>query len=463
MIGPAPRRLFALLISVSLLAAAVPAAAVDGDVFVALTNQKRASQGLAPVAWQAAVDQVTIERANHMARYDDFTHDIEYVVDRLKQMGVCFTRWGEIIAYEGGSGYDPADSIERWWNSSTHRAIMLGDYNAASGSHARSTSTGRTYAVMVFIKMCTAPAVSDVSIERLAGSDRYATAAAISRARFSSASTVFIATGASFPDALAASPAAARSNGPILLTARDSLPAATATELQRLDPSTIIVLGGTSAVSQYVLDRLRSYAGTVLRWAGADRYETAAEISTNSFERNVAVAFVATGENFPDALSGGTLSGRLGGPILLVRSNSVPAATADALAELRPGRIVILGSAGVVSEGVKSSLEGYTSGEVSRLAGSDRYATSVEVSLASYGSAGSDAAFVATGQNFPDGLAGGPVAALVPGPLLLVASNSLPSVVAEELARLDPDTVYVLGGPSAVSDGVTHAIRAALP
>lgn len=463
MIRPALRRLFALVFSLSLLAAAVPAAAVDGDRFVSLSNQKRASQGLAPVGWQAAIDQVTIERANHMARYDDFTHDIDYVVDRLKAMGVCFTRWGEIIAYEGGSGYDPADSIERWWNSSTHRAIMLGDYNAASGSHARSTSTGRTYAVMVFIKMCTAPPVSDVNIERLAGSDRYATAAAISGAQFDSADTVFIATGMAFPDALAASPAAAKVNGPILLTGRDHLPASTANELRSLDPSTIVVLGSPGAVSERVFTQLGSYAGTVLRWAGADRYETAAEISTKSFERNVPVAFVATGENFPDALSGGTLSGRLGGPILLVRSNSVPAATADALAELRPGRIVILGSAGVVSEGVKSSLERHTSGEVSRLAGGDRYATSVEVSLASYGSAGSDTAFVATGQNFPDGLAGGPVAALVPGPLLLVASNSLPSVVAAELARLDPDTVYVLGGPSAVSDGVTHAIRAALP
>ena len=67
-----------------------------------------------------------------------------------------------------------------------------------------------------------------------------------------------------------------------------------------------------------------------------------------------------------------------------------------------------------------------TAGSVTRLAGSDRYATSVQVSRSAYGS--SDSVFIATGTNFPDGLAGGPVAALLPGPLLLVSPTQLPGV-----------------------------------
>ena len=79
---------------------------------------------------------------------------------------------------------------------------------------------------------------------------------------------------------------------------------------------------------------------------------------------------------------------------------------------------MILGGTGAVNADVAAALVPYaTSGSVTRLAGADRYATAVQVSRASYGSAGSDAVYVATGMNFPDGLAGGPVAALLPGPL----------------------------------------------
>ena len=310
-----------------------------------------------------------------------------------------------------------------------------------------------------------APSSSTV-IQRLAGADRYSTAAAISKSRFGGgASTVFIATGASFPDALAGAPAAAKANGPILLTAKDALPSATATELYRLKPSKIVILGGSAAVSSAVASRLGSYAGTVVRWWGADRYGTAAAVSKAAFfAPGVAVAYISTGSNFPDALSGGAIAGRNGGPILLVKQGTLPGATATELARLKPSKIVILGGTSAVSSAVADALRRYaTSGSVTRLAGADRYATAVQVSRASYGSAGSDAVFIATGSNFPDGLAGGPVAALVPGPILLVNPTRLPSVVASELDRLDPTKVFVLGGTSAISEGVVRSIDAILP
>ncbi|HEX7196399.1 MAG TPA: cell wall-binding repeat-containing protein, partial [Candidatus Limnocylindria bacterium] len=141
----------------------------------------------------------------------------------------------------------------------------------------------------------------------------------------------------------------------------------------------------------------------------------------------------------------------------------VPSATARELARLKPDRIVVLGGTGVISDGVRSALDRYTTGSVTRLSGSDRFATSVQISRSAFGTAGSNAAFIATGTSFPDGLAGGPVAALVPGPLLLVTPTELPSVTKTELQRLGPDKVFVLGGSGAVSDGVVRAIDAALP
>ncbi|HET7686177.1 MAG TPA: cell wall-binding repeat-containing protein, partial [Candidatus Limnocylindria bacterium] len=67
------------------------------------------------------------------------------------------------------------------------------------------------------------------------------------------------------------------------------------------------------------------------------------------------------------------------------------------------------------------------------------------------------------GTAFPDGLAGGPVAALVPGPVLLVKPTDLPDAVAVELQRLAPDEVFVLGSTGAISNGVVNEISAALP
>ncbi len=457
------RRTFGALVSMSLvLAFAAPAAAVDGNRYVDLANAKRASVNLPPVSLSSAVDKIADERASRMASSDTFGHEANYIASRLKALGVCFTAHGEIIAWERGySSYDPARTMESWWKSQGHHDIIVGNYTVAGGSHRTSTSSGKTYSVMVFVRTCAPESSTDIL--RLAGGDRYATAAAISRSRFGGgASTVFIATGASFPDALAGSPAAARANGPILLTDRWTLSSATETELARLKPSRIVILGGTGAVSANVATRLGSFAGSVVRWAGADRFATAAMVSEKSFSPGVPVAYVATGMTFPDALSGGALAGRNGGPILLAKSNSLPIATARELDRLNPAKIVILGGTGAINAAVAEALKAY-SGSVSRLAGADRYATSVQVSRASYGSGGSDAVFVATGSNFPDGLAGGPVAALVPGPLLLVSQSSLPSAVASELSRLGPDTVYVLGGTGSVSDGVVRSIDNTLP
>jgi len=461
------RRLLGIVTALTLVAAfAAPAAAIDGDRYVALTNEKRASVDLGPVGRASAVDSISDERALQLAKADDLEHDLDYVAQRLKAYGICYTTFGEIIAWERGyATYDPARTIEQWWGSDGHHAIMVGNYNVAGGSH-RTAASNKIYSVMVFVKLCSAPSSGgDTDIRRLAGGDRYATAAAISRSRFGGgASTVFIATGGSFPDALAGSPAAAKANGPILLTGRDSLPAATATELDRLNPSKIVILGGTGSVSTAVASRLGGYADNLVRWAGADRFATAAAISRSSFAPGVAAVYIATGSTFPDALSGGAVAGRNGGPILLVKRGALPSATATELDRLNPGKIIILGGTGAVSNTVADAVRRFaTSGTVTRLAGADRYATSVVVSRSSYGSSGSDAVFVATGGNFPDGLAGGPVAALLPGPLLLVSKTTLPGTVANELERLNPDKVFVLGGTGSVSDAVVRSIDATLP
>ena len=92
------------------------------------------------------------------------------------------------------------------------------------------------------------------TLTRLAGADRYATAIAVSKATTGSDAprTVYIAAGGTFPDGLSGTPAAAKANGPLLIVPQNSLPAAVAAELRRLNPPRVVILGGPSSISASV-------------------------------------------------------------------------------------------------------------------------------------------------------------------------------------------------------------------
>lgn len=139
--------------------------------------------------------------------------------------------------------------------------------------------------------------------------------------------------------------------------------------------------------------------------------------------------------------------------MLLVDDDEIPAAVAEELRRLAPDRIVVLGSTGVVSAEVEAQLGQFTAGGTSRLGGRDRWATSAAVSADTF-QPGVDVVYLANGRNFPDALSGAAAAGALGGPVLLTSEQTLPSVVAAELDRLDPARIVVLGGSTAVFDTV---------
>ena len=147
----------------------------------------------------------------------------------------------------------------------------------------------------------------------------------------------------------------------------------------------------------------------VIRLAGTDRYSTAAAISRATFDPGVPVAYVATGLDFPDALAGAALAGKRGGPILLTPPGGLPPSTIAELQRLKPATIVVLGGTSVLPGAILEALRGYTTGSVTRIAGSDRYATAAAVSRSGY-DPGVAVAYIAIGTNFPDALAGAALA-----------------------------------------------------
>lgn len=287
---------------------------------------------------------------------------------------------------------------------------------------------------------------------RVAGPDRFATAAALSAGRFDAGAPVaYVATGLAFADALTGAVAAALDGGPVLLAATDTVPEATAAELGRLEPGRIVLLGGTAALSERVEAELEAFTdGGVQRVAGADRFATAAEVSQALFPTGADTAYVGTGLNFPDVLAGGPAAAGAPGPILLVTSDTVPQATATELARLDLERVVILGGESAVGRSVAAELADY--GEVERSAGRDRFATAAALSAATFADADTvERVYVATGLAFADALAAGAVAGGEAVPVLLVATHQIPEATAAELARLDPDEVMVMGGEAAIS------------
>jgi putative cell wall-binding protein len=302
-----------------------------------------------------------------------------------------------------------------------------------------------------------ASAAATVTVERLAGDDRYATSARISAATFSpGVAAAYVAVGTDFPDALSAGAAAGARSAPVLLTRADAVPDVIAAELTRLRPAEIIVLGGEGAVLPSVAAALADFTtGPVTRLSGADRYATSAAVSRAAFGQGAAVAYVGSGQTFPDALSAGSVAGGQRGPVLLTRAGGLPAVVREELVRLRPAAVVIVGGEGAVSKAVADQIAAATGITPSRRSGPDRFATSADISAKSFAEA-VPVAYVANGHDFPDALAA--AAAARGAPLLLTAAGSIPLAVARELIRLKPSKIVVVGGAGVVSATVASRL-----
>ena len=164
------------------------------------------------------------------------------------------------------------------------------------------------------------------TVTRLAGANRYGTAAAVAAAAFpSGVTTVYLASGLGFADALSAGAAAVAVDGAVLLSTPEHLPVETAASIRKLNPSQVVLVGGTSALSPAIEAEVRSLGvGTVRRIAGPDRYTTSAIISSGTFPGGASSALLATAMAYPDALAGVAAAGRLNVPFLLTNPEATP-------------------------------------------------------------------------------------------------------------------------------------------
>lgn len=330
-------------------------------------------------------------------------------------------------------------------------------HTATQGAHVEVLSTSASAAQLritagTWVSSEPAPVVT-----RIAGADRYAVAVSISQAAFpTSVGTVFLATGENFPDALSAGPLAVKLGGPVLLTPRGGLTSAVVTELQRLAPTRVVIVGGTASVPTAIESQLHAAlpGGLVIdRLGGADRFAASRAIVSAGFASSGApTVYLSTGLNFPDALSAGAAGGSLGRPVILVNglNAAIDAATLQLLDDLGTTKVLIAGGPNSVSEGIRTSLQaqGIT---VQRLSGADRFEASAGINAEAFPTGALGDAYLATGLNFPDALAGSVLAARKGGPLYVTPTDCVPASTIGQLQARSVDRVTIFGGTNSLS------------
>jgi putative cell wall-binding protein len=336
-----------------------------------------------------------------------------------------------------------------------------------------SASAGRGYrglrvvtALIVLSSLVLLPQSASLAangVRREAGSGRYSTGAVVSRRHFGAGvPAVYIVNGErALAQAMTASAAAGKLGAPVLLVTRTSIPSAVRTELARLNPGRILVVGDGTAVSIRLFKRLGNFTdGPVRREAGSSNAQTSAIVSKRHFSPGVGVVYVVNGSRgLEQALAAGPTAAKLGGPILLVNRRTIPSAVRTELARLDPHRIVVVGPASFVSNRIFNRLDNFTTGTVRREAGRNDFHTSAVISRRHY-SPGVPFVYIANGESGPAyAMAGGAAAAKLGGPMLYVTRNDIPSSVASELERLDPARIIVVGPSSSVSHGVMVALE----
>ncbi|QJU53648.1 cell wall-binding repeat-containing protein [Herbiconiux sp. KACC 21604] len=297
-----------------------------------------------------------------------------------------------------------------------------------------------------------------LTTSRIAAPDRYEEAVAISRVvSGAGADTVYIASGEVFADALSASAIAAQRGAPLLLTHSNSVPPAVEAELVRLKPKRVVILGGTTTIEPSVEARLAAFAPKVTRISGADRFEASRNIILGDAPASKTL-YVASGNVFPDALSAAPAGGSVGAPVLLVDGLATDLTPDESGLMTARGvtRTIIVGGPSTVSDSMEASVRSQVS-QVKRIEGRDRYDASAAVARDAFPTSGSkkpDTVYFATGERYPDALAGAVLATKTGSPIYLVHSDCIPRDAARHILDIGATKAVLLGGSESLTSDV---------
>ncbi len=387
------------------------------------------------------------------------------MVERMENEGLCETSEMEVVV--AGLGDAAGSACAALLAASLNTVMLLADNDEAGETLVDDYLSSRMNEISSMIFVGTEDGLSSstrqtllnvwtllgfeidsMQITRLAGSDRYKTMASIVSEGWTSSRVAVLVSGQNWPDALAASALAGLYDAPILLTNTNSLSSEARSTLSSLGVTQVYIVGGTAAVSAAVASQVSAMGISCTRIYGDSRVETAHEVYSFGADQWGDTAFVATSQNYADALSASSVAYSQQAPVFLV-GDEAPDWLYDALSGF--SNIVVLGGTAAVSEEVVSSLP--QTSTITRLGGSDRYETSRRIAeyAISLGLS-TTAAGVASGLNFPDALAGAALCGLNDAVVLLVKDSSTRALTV--LSAHPSEQLYIFGGTSAVSASI---------
>lgn len=358
---------------------------------------------------------------------------------------------GSVSLIVSGKEQNYAVTVKAGTETAVVKNLPTGEYEAEVTVYLTNAAKKVTFAKQM---ITVSAAETTGTVERIYGKNRYETGFAaadiLKKIRnVEKFDTVVVATGKNFADALSGSYLAAKKNAPILLTDGKNNQVTQLLEYveKNVTPGgTVYLLGGTTAVPESV-ERIQSAGYHVKRLKGASRYETNLQILKEAGLDGSEI-IIATGKTFADSLSASAVNL----PIMLVKPEGT---LTKEQKELLKGTetIYIVGGENAVSTAYEAALEVF--GTVERISGSDRYETSSAIAEKFFGK--EDLMIVANGKNFPDGLCGGPLAAVLEVPLLLTVDGKTDA--AETYAAANEIlSGYVLGGESALKEETVQII-----
>ena len=420
-------------------------------------------------AWAFSMVYPEAYEGNNDATYGYWVDAVYHVnTDSVASVVQYMTNQSSEVTYTS----DTCDFVEaaalagyEWWVTTGQYDSEWSDYAYYNGSSRASyfsdtSSDEEVDTIGIFAPSSLWAAEVDATfITEVAGDNLYETAYLEAVAAFNSADTVILATGTNYADALAASALAGAIEAPIVLTngSQSTLNAYAAQAIDELGATSVIIVGGTSAVSADIADAIEADGLSVERIYGANRYATAEEIYYYGNDLDVwgDQIIVASGTGYADALSVSSLAYAQAYPILLANGSQSLTDASKAILRVNKGGVIVVGGTSAVSDSVVDTYG------ATRLAGGNRYATSVAIAeyAVENGYLSWDGVAITTGTNYPDALAAAALQGDKGSVLLLVSDKTYETV----FASIDADSVTnatIIGGTSAVSQTIRDAFAA---
>ncbi|AEB65224.1 N-acetylmuramoyl-L-alanine amidase [Bacillus sp. FSL K6-2819] len=293
-------------------------------------------------------------------------------------------------------------------------------------------------------------ALADNAVKRVGGSNRYGTAAALSKQVYSTASTAVVVGGGSYADAISAATMAYQKNAPLLYTNKDNLSSETKTRLKELKTKTVIIVGGTPAVSANTANQIKALGISVKRISGSNRYDTAAKVAKEMPAASKAV--IANGFLYADAIAAIPYAAMNGYPILFTNQTDINSATAGAIKSKGIKSSIVAGGTGSINASVFNKLP-----SPKRISGSNRY--ELAANLVQQLNLPTGNVFVSNGFGYADSIAGAALAAKKKQSIILTNGSNLSKETRVIIGRKKLSSFTIIGNTPAVSSNVANQLK----